>query len=780
MVESTIRTLLVVFPRIRAVCLVAILMLVSNACFAQWGQAFMLSLKSTPQAVPPSPPASTAEQPGPSANLFNNPYYTCGTNFYVAANGSDSRTLTQAQSSNTPWATLQHANDTIPNPSPNTCVNVSPGTYASGVALTKGGNLASNTGYLTYRCTIPSFISGTGCIITDNHAAFCFGSSCGTTNGPNYVIIDGFIFNASSRQSTGQGIQLWNGSINTPNTSAHHVWVLNNKISNYGQSGVQMNDGEYFYVIHNELTQNAYVDCGSRGSGISFVLPKTIAGYTPTADDTANSAMGLYGPSFPFKIVANWNISHINSTTTCGNSDGNGIIADSFHSDDVSPPVGNYPGRSLISFNIIYNNGGSGFQAFLSDNVTVANNSVYNNYLNTNISGTERSNLDVQGGFNNFFINNVSYSITGSGILSNNNAYNFGNSFTSCSVGTPCATAANNLSFCTGKTGTNCAANFNGQPAFSCSANKCDVNPLWVAVGNTSTGNDTVDPVNANFALQSTSQAIGYGQTQSYLSAQSVDAGACYHTLATCPGGSATPPGCVTGSTCPPGNWQLIASNEFNGSGLDANGPMIEQTGQQQGTWVDNSGDGTGMTPIYNGSTVVLRSFSNGAHGLGGNGYSWRGNTGSGYYEARLITDTSNAYKQFWFISDTKGDCTGGGSSLLNGWESDIMESPSGTTAQVNTHWGGYNTCHLQDPLGGFAVSDAFHTWGVMWPDPAHNGGITYFRDGVAIKSMEGPVNTADNITNLMCCGGINITGANGDSNGRTMEVDWVRYYKPQ
>jgi hypothetical protein len=250
-------------------------------------------------------------------------------------------------------------------------------------------------------------------------------------------------------------------------------------------------------------------------------------------------------------------------------------------------------------------------------------------------------------------------------------------------------------------------------------------------------------------------------------------------------GAAASASGCLAGSTCPAGLWNIVERDEFNGSGLDPSGPWIEATGWVAGTccYIDNTGDGTGMTPIYNGSTVKLRSFSNGAHGCmdacGGNGYIWRGTEGAGYYEIRLKSDGGNAGKVVWFLFGNQ-DCAGGGAFLNNGWESDIMESFGGSGSQINTHWGGYGSCHNSDPHDAGSQADNFHNFGVFWPDPAHNNGLTYIKDGVEIAHLNGPITNTGPIISSLCCGGINVVGNPGQPNGDVLEIDWVRYYHSQ
>ena len=245
--------------------------------------------------------------------------------------------------------------------------------------------------------------------------------------------------------------------------------------------------------------------------------------------------------------------------------------------------------------------------------------------------------------------------------------------------------------------------------------------------------------------------------------------------------------GCLTGSMCPPGStWKIAAQEEFNGTGLDPNGPLTSTTGWccGNGFWNDNSGDGTGLTPTFTGSTVILHAYSNGTHGCGpnagsycgGNGYTWKGTTGPGYYEARIKDGPQSNYKVFWLLIDN-GDCTGGGAYLTNGFEADMKEAFGGASSQVNIFWGGYGSCSNQSPTCCFNAADAFHLWGLEWPDI--NGGLTYWRDGVAIKTVTGPVENK-------CCilsglnGGIETAGAKGQTDGGTMEVDWVRYYQKQ
>src|SRR5208282_2441216 len=93
----------------------------------------------------------------------------------------------------------------------------------------------------------------------------------------------------------------------------HHVWVMNCTISGYGQSGLQLNYGEFFYAIHNTVyncCQAPGDDAGAQGSGISYNGGIPIAGYSLTSDDQNNSITGNTGTRFRNFIM--WNIVYNN------------------------------------------------------------------------------------------------------------------------------------------------------------------------------------------------------------------------------------------------------------------------------------------------------------------------------------------------------------------------------------------------------------------------------------------------------------------------------------
>lgn len=169
--------------------------------------------------------------PGPSAALFASPMYTCVNNYYVATNGSDSNPGTQAS----PWLTIQNADSGAGGRVAGDCVNVAPGTYAAGVQPTHGGNLASPTGYVVYRCQTLD-----GCIITASGGnadpAFNVAS---TGSGPNYLVLDGFEFAAGSMTLYGVGVSVYfPDGVDTLGTTSHHIWIINNIFHGYGQAGV--------------------------------------------------------------------------------------------------------------------------------------------------------------------------------------------------------------------------------------------------------------------------------------------------------------------------------------------------------------------------------------------------------------------------------------------------------------------------------------------------------------------------------------------------------------
>ena len=353
--------------------------------------------------------ALLAQKPGPSADLFANPYYTCFHNYYVSASGIDSND----GSSNSPWRNLQRA-DIVARASGD-CINVAPGAY-EGLTIRGGGNAATSSGYVVYRCTVMN-----ACTITDpgNHGSAPLHSALAVQ--ANYIIIDGFTIAASSAMTFGEGVGAAANIGNSYVFSYHHIWVLNSIISGYGLSGIQLNEGEFFYSVHNTIYNNAIgANCnsGAQGSGISYASLIPVSGYPLTSDDQSNPVTGNTGTLFRNFVM--WNVVYNNHVVGCRPStDGNGIIFDTGSwgcykggsgSPDCTSGASPYVNGSLVAFNVTYNNGGGGIHILSSPYVTVANNSCYNNYTDTGISsGGNLPCIDDNGSWGSTFINNVSY-----------------------------------------------------------------------------------------------------------------------------------------------------------------------------------------------------------------------------------------------------------------------------------------------------------------------------------------------------------------------------------
>ena len=174
----------------------------------------------------------------------------------------------------------------------------------------------------------------------------------------------------------------------------------------YGQSGVDGGMGEYYYYLHNESYDNSRVTCDAQGSGIGIVVPSPVPNYEPSDMDLT------YLP--PFHNVVEFNVAHNNALTQCGtanhryDTDGNGIIMDTFKNNITGVT---YPYQTLVAFNISYNNGGGGVHVFRSSNITVANNTAFNNQIDPFNNACCRPQIDVNNGDNNVIINNIAYGI---------------------------------------------------------------------------------------------------------------------------------------------------------------------------------------------------------------------------------------------------------------------------------------------------------------------------------------------------------------------------------
>ena len=211
----------------------------------------------------------------------------------------------------------------------------------------------------------------------------------------NYLIIDGFEMYDVSPQigHHGNGVTVYNN---------HHVHILNNKIHDFGGSGIQAAHFDHVLVENNVVYNNAKYN-PNQSSGISMFQARAV-----------DNAPGYH------VIVRNnrsyGNINLVLSGNPIGTTDGNGILVDDFQN-AYSNSHGIFPHRTLVENNLSYDNGGKGVQVYQSDFVDVFNNTAYHNNHDQQNTGTWRAELSLIYSHHTVWRNNIGVANPGPGEL---------------------------------------------------------------------------------------------------------------------------------------------------------------------------------------------------------------------------------------------------------------------------------------------------------------------------------------------------------------------------
>ena len=392
------------------------------------------------------------------------------TNYYVSPTiGNNSYS---GLSTSLPKQTIQAASDLT---NAGDVVYLMNGTYTAmnsagdNVTITRSGTA---TGYITY-----TKFAGHNPLIKPTSW-----NAIKITNGASYIIIDGLTIQGNNANLTLVGAQAQPGGCPSVGTQASPV-TPNSGTRNgtYNSNGIYV-DGSGTATCHHVIVKNCEVyDCS--GGGIASKEADYITfEYNRVHDNCQYGAYGSSGMSnlnnqnwdnntTDFKIIVRNNMIYNNEMLVgwygyyCDITDGNGIIFDKNRNISSADA---YTGKSLCENNICFNNGGRGIHNFYSDNVTVRNNTSYNNGKSTRINDGEMTGHYVA---NINMYNNIMYARTGEPANTRSNHSNF--------------LVGNNLIF----NGTN---NFGG-------SNNVTTDPKFTNIG----GND--------FTLQTTSPAINAG-----------------------------------------------------------------------------------------------------------------------------------------------------------------------------------------------------------------------------------------------------------------------------
>jgi hypothetical protein len=341
-------------------------------------------------------------------------------------------------------------------------------------------------------------------VATNNHVAGCGGG--GSTDG-NGITMDTWNWNCYTGGSSSANC--------TSGASPYLGGVLEafNVVYNNGGGGIHNNQAPYAIVANNSCYNN-YTDTGfqsggnlpcidDNGSWANVFINNT--SYVPgNANPTRQIAIGPFGPGGSSQNNFNTTLANSGGITSSGTSVQLAGTTNMPNGTSGMAVSGSYalPGGNMIYVGTLPTSGGVGTGELML--VT---------------AGWGTSTLTVVRGYQ-------------------------GTTAASHAQGTKITWVpdyfSNNVTYATGSNGSldGSTQTFSGD-VYPPSQNLTNTNVNYTNVGNSSTGSDSTQPNGANFALGSGSAAINYGQTstnsQTFLPVQSVDAGACYHSLTTCP-----------------------------------------------------------------------------------------------------------------------------------------------------------------------------------------------------------------------------------------------------
>lgn len=314
--------------------------------------------------------------------------------YFVSGRGSDAATgLSRAAA----FRTLQHAADVT---QPGDTVYALNGTYSN---ATPEGPVLKITipGTPEHWITYAAYPGQKPLISFNGWAGVSFGTSAA------YIELRGFSVLGNNYNVTLDGA-LSQKDISNP--------VYNgNCIMGDGRHGTTTERPHHIRVIGNEVRA-----CG--GSGIGFIQTD----YITIADNTVydSSWYSIYGTS-PISVNSSWNSDgftgykfFILRNRIFGNrelvpwkavgyvSDGEGIIIDT----DRDKAFQSYAGRTLIADNVIYQNGSSAIQVFLSDHVDIVNNSTFDNVQRDDPKFADRGEINLNDATDINVMDNIIYS----------------------------------------------------------------------------------------------------------------------------------------------------------------------------------------------------------------------------------------------------------------------------------------------------------------------------------------------------------------------------------